>query len=92
MSLDDLITIDPGILGGTPVFKGTRVPVRTLLEYLESIQSLLLVLYPRRDLKIIVWLRPEPRCVICGLDSGSMEIFNQHNIETDLTRSSCRRE
>jgi uncharacterized protein (DUF433 family) len=32
----DLITIDPGILGGTPVFKGTRVPVSTLFEYLED--------------------------------------------------------
>jgi uncharacterized protein (DUF433 family) len=27
---------DPEILGGTPVFIGTRVPVRTLLEYLEA--------------------------------------------------------
>ena len=26
----------PGILGGTPVFVGTRVPVRTLLDYLEA--------------------------------------------------------
>ena len=25
-----------GILGGTPVFKGTRVPVKTLFEYLEN--------------------------------------------------------
>ena len=25
-SMKDLITIDPEILGGTPVFKGTRVP------------------------------------------------------------------
>lgn len=32
----DLITIDPDILGGTPVFKGTRVPVKTLFEYLEN--------------------------------------------------------
>ena len=24
------------ILGGTPVFKGTRVPIRTLLDYLEA--------------------------------------------------------
>jgi uncharacterized protein (DUF433 family) len=37
---DDLITVDPDILGGTPVFKGTRVPVRTLFEYLESNYSL----------------------------------------------------
>jgi len=35
MSASDLITIHPDILGGTPVFKGTRVPVKTLFEYLE---------------------------------------------------------
>ena len=36
MSLNEpLIHSDPEILGGTPVFVGTRVPVRTLLEYLE---------------------------------------------------------
>jgi uncharacterized protein (DUF433 family) len=27
---------DPDILGGTPTFRGTRVPVRTLFEYLEG--------------------------------------------------------
>lgn len=27
---------DPEILSGTPVFIGTRVPVRTLLDYLEG--------------------------------------------------------
>jgi uncharacterized protein (DUF433 family) len=27
---------DPEIMGGTPVFVGTRVPVRTLLDYLEA--------------------------------------------------------
>lgn len=27
---------DPDILGGTPVFVGTRVPARTLLDYLEA--------------------------------------------------------
>ncbi len=31
----ELITVNPNILGGAPVFKGTRVPVRTLFEYLE---------------------------------------------------------
>ena len=31
---------DPGILGGTPVFIGTRVPVRILFEYLEAGDSL----------------------------------------------------
>jgi uncharacterized protein (DUF433 family) len=30
----------PEILGGTPVFVGTRVPVKSLLEYLETEDSL----------------------------------------------------
>jgi uncharacterized protein (DUF433 family) len=34
--LKDMVTIDPEILGGVPVFKGTRVPVRTLFNYLEN--------------------------------------------------------
>lgn len=36
MGTADLITVDPDILGGTPVFKGTRVPVKTLFDYLEN--------------------------------------------------------
>lgn len=36
MDTGNLITIDPDILGGVPVFKGTRVPVRSLFEYLEK--------------------------------------------------------
>jgi uncharacterized protein (DUF433 family) len=40
MDTSDLITIDPDILGGVPVFKGTRVPVKTLFEYLENDYSL----------------------------------------------------
>lgn len=40
MNVRDLITVDPDILGGTPVFKGTRVPIKTLFEYLEDNYSL----------------------------------------------------
>ena len=40
MKSDDMITVDPDILGGTPVFKGTRVPVKTLFDYLEDNYSL----------------------------------------------------
>jgi uncharacterized protein (DUF433 family) len=31
-----VISRNPEIIGGTPVFRGTRVPVQTLLEYLEA--------------------------------------------------------
>lgn len=34
------IISDPEILGGTPVFIGTRVPVRILFEHLEAGDSL----------------------------------------------------
>ncbi len=30
------ITCSPEVLGGTPVFAGTRVPVQTLFDYLEA--------------------------------------------------------
>ena len=33
---NNLITISPEIMGGMPVFGGTRVPVQTLFEYLEA--------------------------------------------------------
>ena len=36
MKPDELVTVDPEILGGTPVFKGTRVPVKTFFAYLEN--------------------------------------------------------
>ena len=36
MNATDLFTTDPDILGGTPVFKGTRVPVKTIFDYLEA--------------------------------------------------------
>jgi uncharacterized protein (DUF433 family) len=36
MKATDLITVDPDMLGGAPVFKGTRVPIKTLFDYLEN--------------------------------------------------------
>ena len=35
-----LVVSDPGILGGKPVFRGTRLPVETLFEYLADGQTL----------------------------------------------------
>ena len=35
-----VIVSDPAIMGGTPIFKGTRVPMQTLLDYLEGGHSL----------------------------------------------------
>ena len=35
-SRNDVVHSDPEILGGTPVFVGTRVPVQALIDYLEG--------------------------------------------------------
>ena len=35
-----VISRDPEVMGGTPVFSGTRVPVQTLLDYLEAGESI----------------------------------------------------
>lgn len=36
----NLITVSPEILSGMPVFKGTRVPVKTLFDHIEAGDSL----------------------------------------------------
>ena len=37
---ESVVTRSPEILSGTPVFRGTRVPVKTLIDYLEAGDSL----------------------------------------------------
>ena len=37
--MEKTILIDPEILGGTPVFAGTRVPVKNLFDYLLTGES-----------------------------------------------------
>ena len=42
--MNEIISVSPEIMGGTPVFSGTRVPVQTFIEYIkagESIESFL---------------------------------------------------
>ncbi|HYI11880.1 MAG TPA: DUF433 domain-containing protein [Thermoanaerobaculia bacterium] len=40
MDRSQIVHSNPQILGGTPVFVGTRVPVQTLLVYLEKGETL----------------------------------------------------
>ncbi len=39
MNKNDFVVLDPEILHGTPVFKGTRVPIETLFDYLTDGES-----------------------------------------------------
>ncbi len=36
----EIVHCDPNILGGTPVFVGTRVPIQSLFDYLEGGETL----------------------------------------------------
>ena len=38
--VEHVISCNPDVMGGTPVFAGTRVPVQTLLDYLEAGDSI----------------------------------------------------
>jgi uncharacterized protein (DUF433 family) len=40
MERDEIITVDPDILGGTAVFTGTRVPVESLFAHLKAGETL----------------------------------------------------
>ena len=40
LTLEQIVHRDPEILGGTPVFRGTRVPIRSLFDYLEGGETL----------------------------------------------------
>jgi uncharacterized protein (DUF433 family) len=35
-----VVSRDPEVMGGAPVFRGTRVPIQTLLDYLEAGDSI----------------------------------------------------
>ncbi|MBD0289171.1 MAG: DUF433 domain-containing protein [Flavisolibacter sp.] len=40
LQLEGIVVSDPEVLGGTPVFAGTRVPVKNLFDYLGSGDSI----------------------------------------------------
>jgi uncharacterized protein (DUF433 family) len=40
MDAAEVIVRDPDVLGGTPVFRGTRVPFQSLLDYVEGGETL----------------------------------------------------
>jgi uncharacterized protein (DUF433 family) len=61
-----LITVDPEIHSGTPVFVGTRVPVKTLFDHLEAGDSLDVFLddFPSVTREVAVALLKEARIAL----------------------------
>jgi uncharacterized protein (DUF433 family) len=74
MKRSSVVHSDPDILGGTPVFAGTRVPVQTLLDYLEGGESIddLLDGFPsvKRE-QIVAFLKQAKDCPIAQGSCGS---------------------
>lgn len=61
-----LITVDPEIHSGTPVFAGTRVPVKTLFDHLEAGDSLEVFLddFPSVSRELAVAVLEEARAAL----------------------------
>jgi uncharacterized protein (DUF433 family) len=66
--MSDLITVNPNVLGGTPVFKGTRVAVKTLFEYIENNYTLeqFLELFPTVSLDMARGVLEESETALLG--------------------------
>ena len=62
------IVSDPKILGGTPVFVGTRVPVRILFEHLEAGDSLEVFLedFPSVSRELAIQVLEDAKAVLVG--------------------------
>ena len=61
MKETSIVHSDPNILGGTPVFVGTRVPVQALIDYIEGGHSLNEFLTTFRPSRAILRLRRSSR-------------------------------
>ena len=61
-----LITIDPEIHSGTPVFRGSRVPIKTLFDHLEAGDALEVFLedFPSVSREIAVAVLEEARAAL----------------------------
>jgi uncharacterized protein (DUF433 family) len=40
MTVESAIVVDPEVMNGTPCFRGTRVPFKNLIDYIEGGHSL----------------------------------------------------
>ena len=61
-----LITIDPEIHSGTPVFRGSRVPIKTLFDHLEAGDALEVFLddFPSVSRQLAVAVLEEARAAL----------------------------
>jgi uncharacterized protein (DUF433 family) len=65
---DPMIVTDPEVMGGTPVFAGTRVTMRILFEHLEAGDSLDVFLedFPTVSRELAIAALEEARSAVAG--------------------------
>ena len=65
-----VVVSDPGISGGEPVFRGTRVPVATLFDYIEDGIGLNEILenFPTLDRRDVLTVLREAQSMVIGHD------------------------
>ena len=65
-----VVVSDPGIAGGEPIFRGTRVPVSTLFDYIEDGCGLAMILrnFPTLDRGDVLTVLREARSLVAGQD------------------------
>lgn len=63
-----VVVSDPGIAGGEPIFRGTRVPLSTLFDYIEDGYGLhhILAYFPTLDHDDVVTVLREAQSMVAG--------------------------
>lgn len=65
-----VVVSDPEIAGGEPIFRGTRVPLSTLFDYIEDGCGLDMILrnFPTLDREDVLTVLREARSMVAGQD------------------------
>ena len=70
----EIVSVDPEVMSGAPVFRGTRVPIQTLLDHLEAGDSIEVFLsdFPTVSRELAVrFLELAGEAVVSALDADS---------------------
>src|SRR5712691_2379321 len=90
---EPLITTSPDRLSGTPVFAGTRVPVQTLIDYLEAGDHLEAFLARRLSQRLPRTRRGSPRArEVCAAGEGRSRVAARRPPDADSPRCLCSEE
>lgn len=83
LSLLDVVHSDPEIMHGTPVFKGTRVPVQALMDHLEAGDSLEVFLddFPTVEREQAAFLELAGRAALAEIGAGAARRIPTSGIE-----------